>query len=61
MSEERPKKKDRRRSSRLPAGTAGLFSTLGEKGKGITIKPIIVIALSTFFVSLSILLLVLGI
>jgi preprotein translocase subunit Sec61beta len=61
MSEERSKKKGGRRSTRLPAGTAGLFSTLGEKGKGFQIKPIIVIALSIIFVALSVLMLVLRI
>ncbi|MBO3799521.1 MAG: preprotein translocase subunit Sec61beta [Candidatus Brockarchaeota archaeon] len=61
MSEERSKKKEGRRSARLPAGTAGLFSTLGEKGKGFQIKPIIVIALSIIFIALSILMLTLRI
>lgn len=61
MPEERAKKKGDRRSTRLPAGTAGLFSTLGERGKGFQIKPIIIVVFSTIFIALSILLLVLGI
>ncbi|MEM3712030.1 MAG: hypothetical protein QXR97_00600 [Thermoproteota archaeon] len=61
MSEERSKKKGGRRSPRLPAGTAGLFSTLGEKGKGFQIKPIVILIASSIFIIFSILLLVLGI
>jgi preprotein translocase subunit Sec61beta len=60
MSKESSKKKDRRRS-RLPAGTAGLLSTLGEKGKGIQIKPIIIIALSIVLIVVSILIRIIGI
>ncbi|MBO3768942.1 MAG: hypothetical protein JTT15_00825 [Candidatus Brockarchaeota archaeon] len=61
MSEERSKRKEGRRSPRLPAGTAGLFSTLGEKGRGFQIKPIVIIIVSSIFIALSILLLMLGI
>lgn len=60
MSEERSKKKGKR-SPRLPAGTAGLFSTLGEKGKGFQIKPIMILIVSSIFIVFSILLLILGI
>ncbi|MDW8033375.1 MAG: hypothetical protein RMI79_00260 [Nitrososphaerota archaeon] len=61
MPEERSKKKGGRKSPRLPAGTAGLFSTLGEKGKGIQIKPIVILIASSLFIVLSILLLMLRI
>jgi len=61
MPEESSKKKGGRRSTRLPAGTAGLFSTLGEKGKGFQIKPIIIVFLSIILVTVSILLLALRI
>lgn len=60
MSKERTKKKDRRRS-RLPAGTAGLLSTLGEKGKGFQVKPIIIIAISVFLIVVSIIIRIIGI
>jgi preprotein translocase subunit Sec61beta len=50
-----------RRGSRLPAGTAGLLSTLGEKGRGFQIKPVIIIVLSAALIAGSILVLVLKI
>ncbi|MEM2929492.1 MAG: preprotein translocase subunit Sec61beta [Thermoproteota archaeon] len=59
MSKERSKKD--RRGSRLPAGTAGLLSTLGEKGKGVQVKPIIIIILSAALIAGSILILILKI
>ncbi len=59
MSKKRSKKD--KRGSRLPAGTAGLLSTLGEKGKGFQVKPIIIIILSVALIVGSILMLVLKI
>jgi len=59
MSKERSRKD--RRSSRLPAGTAGLLSTLGEKGRGFQVKPIVIIVLSAALIAGSILVLVLKI
>lgn len=59
MSKERSKKD--RRGSRLPAGTAGLLSTLGEKGKGFQIKPVVIIILSAALIVGSILILLLNI
>lgn len=59
MSKKRSKRD--RRDSRLPAGTAGLLSTLGEKGKGFPVKPIIIIVLSMALIVGSILMLVLKI
>ncbi|MEM3648483.1 MAG: hypothetical protein QW506_04885 [Thermoproteota archaeon] len=59
MSKERSKKD--RRGSRLPAGTAGLLSTLGEKGKGYQIKPIVIVILSAALIVGSILILLLKI
>lgn len=50
-----------RRGSRLPAGTAGLLSTLGEKGKGFQIKPVVIIILSAALIVGSILILLLNI
>ncbi|MGQ9478419.1 MAG: hypothetical protein ACUVQ0_00130 [Thermoproteota archaeon] len=55
---ESSKKKDRRRSSRLPAGTAGLLSTLGEKGRGFDIKPIVIVILSILLIAGSIIILI---
>ncbi|MGC8832179.1 MAG: hypothetical protein ACP5PQ_06335 [Thermoproteota archaeon] len=60
MSKESSKKKDKRRA-RLPAGTAGLLSTLGEKGKGFSIKPIIIVILSVLLIAVSILIRIIGI
>ncbi|MBO3832971.1 MAG: hypothetical protein FGF51_06240 [Candidatus Brockarchaeota archaeon] len=59
MSKKRPKRD--RRGSRLPAGTAGLLSTLGEKGKGFQIKPVVIIILSAALIVGSILILLLNI
>lgn len=59
MSKERSKRD--RRGSRLPAGTAGLLSTLGEKGKGFQIKPVVIIILSAALIMGSILILLLNI
>lgn len=60
MPKESSKKKDKRRP-RLPAGTAGLLSTLGEKGKGFQIKPVIIVALSIILIIVSILIRIIGI
>jgi preprotein translocase subunit Sec61beta len=59
MSKDRSKKG--RREARLPAGTAGLLSTLGEKGKGFQIKPIVIVILSAALIAGSILILLLKI
>lgn len=59
MSKERSKRD--RRGSRLPAGTAGLLSTLGEKGRGLPVKPVIIIILSVALIAGSILILLLKI
>ncbi|MEM2049719.1 MAG: preprotein translocase subunit Sec61beta [Thermoproteota archaeon] len=59
MSKERSKRD--RRGTRLPAGTAGLLSTLGEKGKGFQIKPIVIVILSAALIVGSILILLLKI
>lgn len=59
MSKERSKRD--RRGTRLPAGTAGLLSTLGEKGKGFQIKPIVIVILSVAVIVGSILILLLKI
>ncbi len=59
MSKKRSKRD--RRGSRLPAGTAGLLSTLGEKGKGFQIKPVVIIILSAALIVGSILILLLNI
>ncbi len=59
MSKKRSKKD--RQSSRLPAGTAGLLSTLGEKGKGFQIKPVVIVILSAALIVGSILILLLNI
>lgn len=59
MSKKRSKRD--RRGSRLPAGTAGLLSTLGEKGKGFQIKPVVIIILSVALIVGSILILLLNI
>jgi len=61
MSKEGSKKKGRQRSTRIPMGVAGLFSTLGEKGRGFSIKPIVVIIASLIFIASSIILLILKI
>ncbi|MBO3798113.1 MAG: preprotein translocase subunit Sec61beta [Thermoproteota archaeon] len=59
MSKKRSKRD--RRGTRLPAGTAGLLSTLGEKGKGFQIKPIVIVILSAALIVGSILILLLKI